>query len=850
MEMCFDSRVATNTPHLVSLGTGRLSTAVTLHPIKQGRVTVGSDPTCDIYVVGGGVASVHCRVENSHGVVTLYPLSGSTLIDGLPVEKPTRLSQGSMLTIGRSNYLRFNHPAEAMLMKSVLPSGHMPIMQYQNDECLPLGYTNHHENQRYQNNYKETLTPLDNELDATLKEISRKKPPVAPKKPLRDLESDSNSDQETKPKISSIMSKVSKFEYYAKQQKIGRSQFYTSNEIEISPKVFSANSLTVNTPAKDVLGVKTKKEPSHKQLMRLFVDNIKKNTSALKELKLAIDIKYNRDDSDKVIEISKSVNEKLDVVHKLRNDIKIYRTINTVLTNHYIKETRNHENNIDTKIIKLERQVRQSYDDLKEEITKMASKISVANQNNSIFKNIGSPIQNSNVFVMGNEFKTSQFNELYVKSEIYNNIIKKIDKLFCGMAYQERIKEEEQKEAETARLEEILNMCAEYERQISSGVPITPTEKRPHNKIITNGSLPRSVALNNPNFVQTSDGYYKFETSHNRNNASKPLPIQRNLSSYENFDTSCSPTPIEQLTPEVTIPIQNYENVGRMDEIGIPVFDEPQNVSSPIMIRKNQSDNRILTSPIGSPYENVYFNRNNVYANLKPKSPNTQSPRTRIKTSFAHKNLPSPQYFIFPTPPPVDNSNKPNFENGKPKVDGIEKQLSLEEEIPMIDDAAQPNDIELRYSRIIDKDDKEEVAEKSPEIPIEKNQSFDDVKKELMADIPELEEFEKDLQKNKRDKIIKNITEDMKKIDIEADSMDSTVLDENVDELKSKYEKLKEDRKKLVTEIHDIKNKMSEIRSQEDDVLRELEMEKALIKGEYDSEIAILNIEQKKKQIW
>lgn len=36
-------------------------------------------------------------------------------------------------------------------------------------------------------------------------------------------------------------------------------------------------------------------------------------------------------------------------------------------------------------------------------------------------------------------------------------------------AYQDRVKEEEQKEAETARLEEILTMCAEYERQISSG---------------------------------------------------------------------------------------------------------------------------------------------------------------------------------------------------------------------------------------------------------------------------------------------------------------------------------------------------------------------------------------------
>ncbi|GBP26842.1 Pleckstrin homology-like domain family B member 1 [Eumeta japonica] len=96
--------VATNTPHLVSLGTGRLSTAVTLHPIKQalvptvsaGRVTIGTDPTCDIHVVGTGVSNLHCRVENSHGVVTLYPINGSTLLDGLPVDKPTRLSQGTI----------------------------------------------------------------------------------------------------------------------------------------------------------------------------------------------------------------------------------------------------------------------------------------------------------------------------------------------------------------------------------------------------------------------------------------------------------------------------------------------------------------------------------------------------------------------------------------------------------------------------------------------------------------------------------------------------------------------------------------------------------------------------------
>lgn len=178
----------------------------------------------------------------------------------------------------------------------------------------------------------------------------------------------------------------------------------------------------------------TKKKPSHKQLLKLFVDNLKKNTLALKELKLSIDIKYNRDSNlDKVIEISKSVDQKLDVVHKLHNDIKVYRTINTILTNHYIKETRNHENSIDAKIIKLEKQIKRSYDDLKDDVAKMASTINVASQNNCVFKNISSPIQNSNVFVVGNDFKTNQFNELYLRNEIYNSIIKKIDKLFCNL---------------------------------------------------------------------------------------------------------------------------------------------------------------------------------------------------------------------------------------------------------------------------------------------------------------------------------------------------------------------------------------------------------------------------------
>ncbi|GBP26841.1 hypothetical protein EVAR_16421_1 [Eumeta japonica] len=196
-----------------------------------------------------------------------------------------------MLTIGRSNYLRFNHPEEAKLMKSVLPSAHIsmaPIQFQPNDECMVTQseFTSHSlpNNQCYQTYhhkiYKDNnpLSTLDHELDLSLKEFNRKRPPAIPKKPYRDLDySDSNSDAESqKPKISSIMAKVSKFEYYAKSQQktIGRSQFYTSEPTnDISPKVFSSNSLTVNTPAKDVLGGKnaptnyTVKENNHKAII-------------------------------------------------------------------------------------------------------------------------------------------------------------------------------------------------------------------------------------------------------------------------------------------------------------------------------------------------------------------------------------------------------------------------------------------------------------------------------------------------------------------------------------------------------------------------------------------------------
>lgn len=112
-----------------------------------------------------------------------------------------------MLTIGRSNYMRFNHPAEAKLMKSVLPNSRI------------------------------SMAPISFEPQDSYPAKFNKKPPVAPRRSPRESYSDVD-------ESNCIMSKVSKFEYLAAQNALK----------SVSPKVFSSNLVTVNTPAKDVLG--------------------------------------------------------------------------------------------------------------------------------------------------------------------------------------------------------------------------------------------------------------------------------------------------------------------------------------------------------------------------------------------------------------------------------------------------------------------------------------------------------------------------------------------------------------------------------------------------------------------
>uniref|UniRef100_A0A8C6JFD9 Pleckstrin homology-like domain family B member 1 n=1 Tax=Melopsittacus undulatus TaxID=13146 RepID=A0A8C6JFD9_MELUD len=115
-------KVQTEKPHLVSLGSGRLSTAITLLPLEEGRTTIGT-ATTDIILQGPGLAPQHCYIENVVGTLTLHPCGNACAIDGVPVRQPTRLTQGCTICLGQATFLRFNHPAEAKWMKSMIPAG-------------------------------------------------------------------------------------------------------------------------------------------------------------------------------------------------------------------------------------------------------------------------------------------------------------------------------------------------------------------------------------------------------------------------------------------------------------------------------------------------------------------------------------------------------------------------------------------------------------------------------------------------------------------------------------------------------------------------------------------------------
>ncbi|CAL1573623.1 unnamed protein product [Knipowitschia caucasica] len=168
-------KVQAERPHLVSLGSGRLSTAITLLPLPPGRTTLGCGVT-DIHLQGPGITPQHCYIENQGGIITLYPCGHQCSVDGLPITNPYRLTQGCMLCFGQSTFFRFNHPEEALRMKSMLPGSQVLTMTKAKTKELHCVTNGNH--QSFKNNFK--INNLSKNFPGSLPQLDKTAKQSAP----------------------------------------------------------------------------------------------------------------------------------------------------------------------------------------------------------------------------------------------------------------------------------------------------------------------------------------------------------------------------------------------------------------------------------------------------------------------------------------------------------------------------------------------------------------------------------------------------------------------------------------------------------------------------------------------
>ncbi|XP_073921859.1 stAR-related lipid transfer protein 9 isoform X3 [Castor canadensis] len=108
-------------PHLLVLEDDVLSTGVVLYHLKEGKTKIGridSDQEQDIVLQGQWIERDHCTITSACGVVILQPTQGARCtVNGHEVTTSCRLTQGAVITLGKAQKFRFNHPAEAALLR-------------------------------------------------------------------------------------------------------------------------------------------------------------------------------------------------------------------------------------------------------------------------------------------------------------------------------------------------------------------------------------------------------------------------------------------------------------------------------------------------------------------------------------------------------------------------------------------------------------------------------------------------------------------------------------------------------------------------------------------------------------
>lgn len=99
--------------------------------LQEGETLIGtehSEAKQDIILNGPEIENQHCSIVLENGVATIHPKNRSPcLVNNVPIDKPTRLSQGCIILLGRTNMFRFNDPVEAAKLRKDGSKSHMNL---------------------------------------------------------------------------------------------------------------------------------------------------------------------------------------------------------------------------------------------------------------------------------------------------------------------------------------------------------------------------------------------------------------------------------------------------------------------------------------------------------------------------------------------------------------------------------------------------------------------------------------------------------------------------------------------------------------------------------------------------
>lgn len=416
-----------------------------------------------------------------------------------------------MLTIGKSNYLRYNNPAEAQFIKSTMGSNERISMS--------------------QIDFSQQDSPNSSNDGSTPDDVFKNLTSILESQNYT-YNSNNNNNINNSKLNNNILEKITKMDYS------NIKNFH-------SPKVFTADSITINTPAKDVLGTKYNN----------FTKNLTQNS---------VNYAQNITSNDKVL--STKIN-----------------------------------NNISSSTSSTSTQLNSSTASMNDQLNdNMLTKVN--NTLNGRVLELPSPL-----------YDRYPKPGAYGSMKIYpiNGVDNSLAEAQRDRAQHERLLDEETKKLEQIRLEEILSMCQEYDRQnqpsnyhSSGSITNSPIVQ---NRIKTNGSLPREKKspfpdLNNDKNHNNSSNIF-FPDNFNNNINSPVASYNNHKNNNDNLNAYKSSN--------------GYENV-RLNENGraeIITSSRYENVPMPLNGHSNTESR--------TGYENV-FKSSKKYV--------PQSPRTRIRT--------------------------------------------------------------------------------------------------------------------------------------------------------------------------------------------------------------------------